>query len=81
MGYPELVSMERKFEANRGFVQYVKAFVGLMVVAIIAVSVTIPTVQTAISDGAYTGTLATVLNIIPLMIAIVILMLVVGMLG
>ena len=71
--------MEKKIAANRAFAQYVSAFIGLMVVAIIAVSVTIPTVQQAISDAGLTGPVYTVTNIIPLMIAVAMLMLVVGL--
>ena len=70
--------MEKKFEANKGFTQYVQAFIGLMVVTIIAVSVTIPTVTQAITDAGLTGTTLTVVNIVPLMIAVAVLMLVVS---
>jgi hypothetical protein len=70
-----------KATANPAFMRYVSAFIGLMIVIIIAVQVTIPTTITAISDAALTGTTATVVGLIPLMIGVVLLMLVVGMMG
>ena len=57
----------------------VSAFIGLLVVIIIAVSVVIPTVLLAISTNTdITGTTKTVLDIVPL---IVVLLLVVAMIG
>ena len=72
--------MNKKLESNEAMMEYVGAFIGLLVVIIIAVSVVIPTVLTAISQNPeITGTTATVLGIVPLMIAVVVLLLVVAM--
>lgn len=70
----------KKLESNEAMMEYVGAFIGLLVVIIIAVSVVIPTVLSAISaNPEITGTTATVLGIVPLMIAVVVLLLVVAM--
>ena len=71
--------MQKEYKANKGFTQYVQAFIGLMIVCIIAVSVAIPTVVTAISNAAIEDeATATVVGIVPLMIAVAVLMLVVS---
>ena len=55
------VAMDKKLEANSAMMEYVGAFIGLLVVIIIAVSVVIPTVLSAIAaTPAITGTTATV---------------------
>jgi hypothetical protein len=57
----------------------VQALVGIMVVIIIAVAVVVPTVQNIIDNGNFTGTTATLLGIVPLLIVVGIVLLVVGM--
>lgn len=57
----------------------VQALVGIMVVIIIAVAVVVPTVQDIIDNGNFTGTTATLLGIVPLLIVVGIVLLVVGM--
>jgi len=69
----------KKVGENRAFTQYVAAFIGIMIVAIIAVSVTIPTVTDAITNANLSGTTKTVIDQVPLMIGIAVLMLVVGL--
>ena len=66
------------YTANKGFTQYVQAFIGLMIVAIIAISVTIPTIATAISTASLDANTLAVVNIVPLMVAVAVLMLVVS---
>ena len=52
--------MDKKLEANKGMMEYVGAFIGLLVVVIIAVSVVIPTVLSSIADTpGITGTTKT----------------------
>jgi len=71
--------MQEEFKANKGFTQYVGAFIGIMVVIIIALNVTIPTTVQAINSANLTGTTLTIANILPLLIVVAVLMLVVGL--
>lgn len=51
---------------NRGNTNLVGLFIGLMIAAIVAVQVFIPTVNDAISSANLTGTEATVAGLLPL---------------
>jgi len=65
--------------SRKGFTNLVGVFIGLMVVIIIAVSVVLPTVQDVINQGNFSGTIATLLGVVPLLIVIVIVLLIVGL--
>lgn len=56
----------------------VGAMIGIMIVIIIAVSVVVPTVQDIITAGNFTGTTATLLGVLPLLIVVAVVLLVVG---
>ena len=53
--------------------QMVSFFIGVLIMVIIAVGVTIPTVQSTISGAGFTGTLSTVMTNVPLLIGVVVL--------
>jgi len=55
----------------------VNVLIGLMIAVIIGVVVAIPTVTTSISDANLTGNTATVVNLIPVLLALVLLVAVV----
>ena len=80
---PEEETNETPSTGGGGMFSYVSAFVGLLVVIIVAVGVVIPSITSVVHDTPYlsTGTVGTVLALIPLLIAVVILMLVVSMIG
>ncbi|MFH8119336.1 MAG: hypothetical protein QXS37_00860 [Candidatus Aenigmatarchaeota archaeon] len=63
---------------KKGFANLVGVFVGLMIVILIGVSVVIPTIQQAISASNLTGISATLLELIPLLIAIAILLIIIS---
>lgn len=69
---------ENLFENRKGVAALVGTFVGLLVVTIIAVAVVIPTVQDTLDTENFNGTLETVTNIIPLLIAIAVILVIVG---
>lgn len=64
--------------ANTAAVGYVNVIIALMVVILVAVTAVIPAVDTAITAGNFTGTTATILNMVPWMLALVIILLIVG---
>lgn len=74
-----LLDLEIEVRENKAFTQYVGAFVGIMVVIIIAVAVVIPTVTDVINNANLTGTTAVVLGIVPLLIGVAVVLLVVGL--
>lgn len=57
----------------------VGAFIGLMVLVIIAVAVVIPVVQDTIDNSSLTGTSATLLSYAPLLLVVVVIIAIVGM--
>lgn len=66
------------FKNRSGVAALVGTFVGLLVVTIIAVAVVIPTVQSTLTTQNFNGTLETVTDIIPLLIAIAVILVIVG---
>lgn len=69
---------KNNFKNRDGVAALVGTFVGLLVVTIIAVAVVIPTVQDTLDTENFNGTLETVTNIIPLLIAIAVILVIVG---
>jgi uncharacterized membrane protein len=69
----------KEYQANKAMVQYVAAFIGLMVVILIVVQAVLPTIQTAIDDGNFTGSTGTLLGLLPLLIAVVLVLMVVSL--
>ena len=57
---------------KKGFSAMLNNYIGLLVILILIISVVIPTVSTAITDNNTTinGTLLTIVNMIPLMVAV-----------
>lgn len=73
-----MFSKTKMFDNRKGVSALVGTFVGLLVVVIIAVAVVIPTVQDTINQENFTGTLGTVMDVIPLLIAIAVILVIVG---
>lgn len=69
---------ENLFQNRKGVSALVGTFVGLLVVTIIAVAVVIPTIQDTLDAENFNGTLETVTNIIPLLVAIAVILVIVG---
>lgn len=66
-------------EQTRGFkAQVTKNFIGLMVVIIIGVAVVIPIVQNVTESAGLTGTLKTIVDILPLLIGVALILIVVS---
>lgn len=59
--------------------QVTKQFIGIMVIIIIGVAVVIPVVDSVIDTANLTGTTATLVELLPLFIAIALILVVVGM--
>ena len=59
--------------------QVTKQFIGIMVVIIIGVAVVIPVVNSVITTANLTGTTKTLVELLPLFIAIALILVVVGM--
>lgn len=59
--------------------QITKQFIGIMVVIIIGVAVVIPVINDVIVTANLTGTTATLVELLPLFIAIALILVVVGM--
>ena len=59
-----------KTEAQQGLVG---AFIGIMVATIIGVGVAIPVIQDTITNASLTGTTLTFVNLLPLLLAVVLL--------
>jgi hypothetical protein len=59
--------------------QITKQFIGIMVVIIIGVAVVIPVTRDVINTAGLTGTTATLVNLLPLFIAIALILVVVGL--
>jgi len=58
--------MDKKAQAG-----LVAAFIGLMIAVIVGVGVAIPVIKETITNSSITGTTATILNYLPLMMAVV----------
>ena len=66
-------------DQTRGFkAQVTKNFIGLMVVIIIGVAVVIPIVQNVTESAGLTGTLKTIVDILPLLIGVALVLIVVS---
>ena len=63
--------MKNKMKGKRGQGGLVAAFISILVATIVGVGVAIPVVQDTINNVTLTGTTATIVNLIPLMIALV----------
>ncbi len=59
--------------------QITKQFIGIMVVIIIGVAVVIPVINDVIATANLTGTTATLVELLPLFIAIALILVVVGL--
>jgi hypothetical protein len=59
--------------------QITKQFIGIMVVIIMGVAVVIPVVDNVTKSAGLTGTTATLVNLLPLFIAIALILVVVGL--
>lgn len=67
------------FSKERGFkAQMAKQFIYLMIVIIIAVAVVMPVVQDVIDEQNFTGTVGTLMDLVPLFIALAIILLIVN---
>lgn len=58
--------------------QIARQFIYLMVVIIIAVAVVMPVVQTTIDEQNFTGTIGTLMDLVPLFVALAIILLIVN---
>ena len=68
------------FSEQKGFkAQITKQFIGIMVVIIIGVAVVIPVVANVTESAGLTGTTATLVDLLPLFIAIALILVVVGL--
>lgn len=59
----------------------VSALIGIMLAVVVGVAVTIPVVVQSIADANLTGTTATIVNLIPLLIGVLLIVIVVGAMG
>jgi hypothetical protein len=59
----------------------ISALIGIMLAVVIGVAVTIPVVVQSIADANLTGTTATIVNLIPLLIGVLLIVIVVGAMG
>jgi len=67
------------FSKSNGFrAQMAKQFIYLMIVIIIAVAVVMPVVQDVIDEQAFNGTVGTLMDLVPLFIALAIILLIVN---
>ena len=64
---------------NRFKGQITKQFIGIMVVIIIGVAVVIPVVSEVSADAKLTGTVKTLVDLLPLFIAVALILVVVGL--
>jgi len=66
-------------ENTSGFkAQVTKNFIGLMVIIIIAVAVVIPVVQNVTEAAGLTGTVKTIVDLLPLLIAVALILIIVA---
>ena len=64
--------------ADRAQTSISNLFVGIMIASIIGLSVAIPVINDAISNGNLTGTSATIANLLPLFVVLLLLMALAG---
>lgn len=64
---------------NRFKAQITKQFIGIMVVIIIGVAVVIPVVNQVSADANLSGTVKTLVDLLPLFIAVALILVVVGL--
>lgn len=57
----------------------VAAFIGILVAVIVGVGVAIPVIQQTVTNASLTGTTATVVNLLPLMVGLVLFVAVAGL--
>jgi hypothetical protein len=62
--------MEKELRTNPAFAPVVRTILGVVVAVIVVVAVGIPVVTSVISDAGLTGTTATIVNLIPLMLGL-----------
>jgi len=66
-------------ESKSGFKgQVTQNFIGLMVIIIIAVAVVIPVVQDIVDEANLSGTTATIVELMPLLIAVALILIIVS---
>ncbi len=75
MVFNELLRMKRRGQA------IVTGLIGLLVVTIIGVAVAFPVVQDIVDNSTATGTSATILGILPLLVLVVIILAFVAVMG
>lgn len=71
------------FSSQRGFQlrgQVTKTFMGILVMVILGVAAVIPITQQIIEDANLTGTLATIVGLIPLLVGIVMIVIIMNVL-
>ena len=71
------------FSSQRGFQlrgQVTKTFMGILVMVILGVAAVIPITQQIITDANLTGTLATIVGLIPLLVGIVMIVIIMNVL-
>ena len=73
--------ISKEFEGNAGNINFVAALVGLMVAILVGVTVVIPSVDTAIVESNITGTTKTVVQLIPIVVAVVLVLATLAMAG
>lgn len=72
--------LKKMFVERKGFkAQITKQFIGIMVVIIIGVAVVIPVVANVTESAGLTGTTKTLVDLLPLFIAIALILVVVGL--
>jgi len=59
----------------------VGAFIGIMVAVIVGVGVAIPVIQDTITNASLSGTTLTVVNLLPLLLAVVLLVAIAGLIA
>lgn len=66
---------------KRGQAGLVGAFIGILVAVIVGVGVAIPVIQDTIDNASLTGTTATIVGYLPLLLAVVLLVAIAGLIA
>ena len=66
---------------KKGQAGLVGAFIGIMVAVIVGVGVAIPVIQDTITNASLSGTTLTVVNLLPLLLAVVLLVAIAGLIA
>lgn len=66
---------------KKGQAGLVGAFIGIMVAVIVGVGVAIPVIQETITNASLSGTTLTVVNLLPLLLAVVLLVAIAGLIS